>query len=261
MVCIVLYSVCTCLPSSQALDSSRTDGYLDNIVLNDDFSNVYRTETDSGFILKEIELLMRGLENMEYLWSAFFKHRSDLSDSRTYKNFETKLNRLLFDTVPNVLDEVKCLHLFSNYLQRRYILDVPAVSRLVRVFTPSVPSVPNRTDGKFNWKSNLILNSTTKSNKYTLLGAKFQSNQVVKGPVNSRKADHLSKRLQNIKSAQNKLIKRLTVLQTQLNEFTRSRSHYEDTHSKITELKQQIHQLEDFKSELYYKRLTLYSAE
>lgn len=226
--------------------------------------NASKSELDSKR-LNEMETLLDDLERFQLFWSVVYEHKSVLNNFEPYIKTDRKLNQLLFDTVPSILQSLKISSFPSNFLQRPFLLDVPSVSKRVSVAPSSQDFLNYKVLRKLSRVSNL---RASFKNDNSILGSvflkppQFQALQNKNNTTSYKRqkdesSDFYQKRLQSISSSQKKLLEKMKALKNKLDELTKLKFQNENVKSTIVNIKSQLEDLEERKSELYYKRLTL----
>lgn len=216
--------------------------------------------------MNEVEILLNDLERFQSSWSVVSKYKSALRDVELYEKTDQKLTQLLFGTVPTILRDLDFLDLSSGFLLQPYLLDIPSVSRVVNVAPSSQDSlvdkvrrkigrVSNRRESSNNDR-NSILNSVFLKPPLTLAKQEI-NNRVSSKNQKSENSDLYQKRLQSITISEKKLLKKMTDLKKNLDKLKTLKFQNEGVKSSIINIKNQLEDLEERKSELYYKRLTL----
>lgn len=204
------------------------------------------------------KILLYYLKSQHYSKELFY----DFSEVRR------KLNELSFSTIPNILRYTENLLASSQVLTKPYLLNFPLATRTVQVIpsrTESISAQFLRKGQIINARKSVAKGSTDdenvpweNSNLKSVLQNVYSVRQRSR-TSETKQSDNRKLRLSLITAEQEKLIHKMTSLQKELGELKVdiSNSPNESNKSRMAVVRKQLEEMDERKSELYYKKLML----
>lgn len=224
----------------------------------------------NGEILSETAELIYKTNYLTKSLLSFLKSSEQYSKEVLYdfSEMKRKLDELSLSTIPSILRYTENLLASSQVLTKPYLLNFPIAARTVQVIPSSTESISAQFFKKeeiINSRKSLAKistadvnvpeeNSNLKSVLRHVYGARQRS-----GDSEAKQSDKSRLRLSLITAEQEKLIHKMTSLQKELGELKvdSSNSPNESIKSRMIVVRKQLEEMDERKSELYYKKLML----
>lgn len=227
----------------------------------------YKTNSE---ILSETTELIYKTNYLTKSLLSFLKSSEQYSKELLYdlSEMKRKLDELSFSTIPSILRYTENLLASSQVLTKPYLLNFPIAARTVQVIPSSTESISAQFFKKgeiINSRKSLAKNSRVdvnvpeeNSNLKSVLRHVYGARQR-SGDSEAKQADKSRLRLSLITAEQEKLIHKMTSLQKELGELKvdSSNSPNESIKSRMIVVRKQLEEMDERKSELYYKKLML----
>lgn len=227
----------------------------------------YKTNSE---ILSETTELIYKTNYLTKSLLSFLKSSEQNSKELLYdlSEMKRKLDELSFSTIPSILRYTENLLASSQVLTKPYLLNFPIAARTVQVIPSSTESISAQFFKKgeiINSRKSLAKNSSfdvnvpeENSNLKSVLRYVYGARQR-SGDSEAKQSDKSRLRLSLITAEQEKLIHKMTSLQKELGELKvdSSNSPNDSIKSRMIVVRKQLEEMDERKSELYYKKLML----